>query len=159
MPDGSRMILSIKLCRDCRKTSREVRFPPMSKHRCTSCGDAEKLARADRIAARGPRVATAPRDNPGDNPRHRSWIKSLSCAVRRTDCSKVMHPHHVRNGTGAGTALLPGDEWCVPLCMVHHDEGHNGGWKSFELKYGIDLRRLAEQLAARSPHIRKTANV
>jgi hypothetical protein len=32
-------------------------------------------------------------------------------------------------------------------------EGHRIGWKSFERKYNTDLRFLATELAARSPHL------
>lgn len=62
-----------------------------------------------------------------------------------------MHAHHVRVGTGGGTGAKPSDRFCVPLCGAHHHEGHQKGWKTFEAKYHVDLRALAERLAKGSP--------
>jgi hypothetical protein len=47
--------------------------------------------------------------------------------------------------------MKPDDRWTVPLCSRHHGEGHQSGWRTFEAKYGVDLRRQAERLAALSP--------
>lgn len=55
--------------------------------------------------------------------------------------------------------MKPGDEWVVNLCWKHHAEGHQGGWKTFERKFGVDLATHAKWLAAHSPdeRIRQTA--
>jgi hypothetical protein len=37
---------------------------------------------------------------------------------------------------------------------LHHLEGHDTGWITFEAKYRLNLRRLAQELAAVSPHLR-----
>lgn len=155
MPDGSHF--PIKVCRDCDHSSREVRFPPNSRHRCTGCTDLVKQQRAERIEARGPRVAEAVRDpDPGSNPRHLSWIRKLPCSVHGPDCRGRVHAHHVRENTGAGTGLKPGDAWTVPLCgEFHHLEFHRIGAQSFAAKHGIDLRALAIRLASASPHIKR----
>jgi hypothetical protein len=50
--------------------------------------------------------------------------------------------------------LKPADRWAVPLCGVHHAGGHRTGWITFEAKYNVDLRWLAQELAAMSPHLR-----
>jgi hypothetical protein len=60
--------------------------------------------------------------------------------------------HHVRVGTDGGIGLKPSDWWCVPICLQHHREHDALGWQSFEAKHGIDLRFLASDLAAKSPH-------
>lgn len=49
--------------------------------------------------------------------------------------------------------MKPDDKWTVPLCNQHHQEGHLAGWKTFEEKYGVDLRAVAETYASISPHI------
>ncbi len=67
----------------------------------------------------------------------------------------LAHAHHVRAGTGGGTAMKPPDRWAVPLCPAHHSEGHTGGWITFERKYSVTLRAVAEALASQSPHIDK----
>jgi hypothetical protein len=65
-----------------------------------------------------------------------------------------MHAHHVRLGnTGGGMGKKPADKWAVPLCGDHHGELHQGGQRTFEAKYRLDLKALADSLAAESPHI------
>jgi hypothetical protein len=155
MPDGG---FPLKLCRSCNRTSRDVHFDRMSKHRCTECADGAKQRRAERIEVRGPRVAEAVRDpDPGENAAHLKWIRKLPCAVHGPDCCGPVHAHHVRENTGAGTGLKPADMWAVPLCGGgHHLEFHRIGAQSFAAKHGIDLRSLAVRLAAASPHIKRT---
>ena len=46
----------------------------------------------------------------------------------------------------------PHDKWCLPLCRGHHREQHHIGEPAFEFSYGIDMKAIAEGLAARSPH-------
>lgn len=145
-----------RLCRSCGKSSRETAFPTMSKHLCTTCKEASRTARADRIVARGPRVAETVREDAGDCPKHLAWVRRLPCAVRGSDCQGPVHAHHVRDQSGGGTGLKPADRWAVPLCggPGHHGELHQNGARTFEAKYQIDLRSLAVKLAAASPHIK-----
>lgn len=84
---------------------------------------------------------------------HRTWVCARPCAVRGSDCRGAMHAHHVRDGTGGGTSMKPGDEWCVCLCTKHHDEVHHGAL-TFAARYGVDLRDLASLMARRSPHLK-----
>lgn len=154
MPDGG---FPLKVCRGCNRSSREVRFDPMSKHRCTQCADDQRQRRAVRIEARGPRVAEAVRDpDPGENKKHLAWIRRQFCAVHGPDCRGPIEAHHVRRETDGGGSLLPSDRWAIPLCHFHHlEDGHRHGWVTFEQKHGIDLRALAVRLAAASPHIKR----
>lgn len=64
-----------------------------------------------------------------------------------------IHPHHVRLGAGAGMKQKPGDERCVPLDWLHHDEVHKGA-RTFERKYGIDLYTISQILWAETLDIR-----
>jgi hypothetical protein len=55
--------------------------------------------------------------------------------------------------------MKPSDRWCVPLCHPHHVEGHQTGWRTFEAKRQVDLRWLAQELAALSPHLTGQASI
>lgn len=79
---------------------------------------------------------------------HREFIVSLPCAVpgcwrRRVD------PAHAKSRGAAGKA-----EHLVPLCAGldgHHAEQHRTGIKTFEARYGLNLREIAASLWAVSP--------
>lgn len=84
------------------------------------------------------------------SPAHLAWIRSLPCAI--AGCSGRAEAAHVRQASGGGMGLKPGDEWTVPLCgVLHHPEQHRLGHRRFDEKHAISLRGLAETLAARSP--------
>lgn len=59
---------------------------------------------------------------------------------------------HVRSGTGGGIGMKPSDRWCISLCRDHHAEQHRLGEGSFERAHRIDIKKLAGQFVARSPH-------
>lgn len=97
---------------------------------------------------------------------HKKRIVALGCCVPSCICSFLrfkdpwvraqyegaIHPHHVR--IGAGTALKPGDDCCVPLSWRHHHEIHQIGARSFERKYSLDLMAIARALRAETLEIR-----
>lgn len=78
---------------------------------------------------------------------HRLWLGSLACAV--PGCMQRPEPHHVRMGF-LTLARKPGDDMAIPLCREHHDEVHHGA-TSFEAKYKLDLKRIANTLWTMSP--------
>jgi hypothetical protein len=86
------------------------------------------------------------------SPRHLAWVRTLPCSVPGCKGGKI-EAHHVRKG--AGTALKPGDAFTVPLCFAHHYEGGNSGWRSFEVRYGVDLSAIAARLWVESNRERK----
>lgn len=69
---------------------------------------------------------------------------------------EAAHVDHAGKGTrdAKGTGSKAADRFCIPLCQRHHDEQggkvgtfrQRGGWKSFELKYGFDAVKEAEEL-------------
>jgi hypothetical protein len=81
------------------------------------------------------------------SPRHLAWIRTLPCSV--PGCrGGMIEAHHVRKG--AGVALKPSDRNCIPICLPHHSDGHQGGWRSFEVKHGVDLSAIAARLWSQS---------
>jgi hypothetical protein len=88
------------------------------------------------------------------SPRHLAWVRSLPCSVPGCKGGMV-EAHHVRKGAGVG--LKPADAHTVGLCLVHHTEGHTIGWRSFEVRYGVNLSAIAARLWVESNQ-RKAAN-
>jgi hypothetical protein len=84
-------------------------------------------------------------------PSHTKWVRGHRCSV--PDCLGVpIEAAHVRNGTGGGTAVKPHDKWVISLCRLHHSEQHLIGEPSFERRHNINMMKLAQEFAARSPH-------
>lgn len=84
-------------------------------------------------------------------PSHCKWVRGHRCSV--PGCLEVpIEAAHVRSGTACGMAVKPHDKWVISLCRDHHSEQHRIGETSFAFKHGIDLIKLAEEFAARSPH-------
>jgi hypothetical protein len=73
----------------------------------------------------------------------------LGAAKEPGKCLGGIEAHHVKT-RGAGG----GDEQVVPLCVFHHASVHTG-WQSFEARHGINLERIAADIAWHSPHLRK----
>lgn len=85
---------------------------------------------------------------------HLDWVRDLPCAA----CGQSWQPcdpAHVRRGTQGGTGLKPGDNHVVPLCSAHHREQHSIGEASFERRYGLDMKALAERIWTASPYRQK----
>ena len=115
--------------------------------RCVVCQIARRAGRAD-APVKFPRRGVRAQDD--RNPEHLAWIRTLPCVVR--GCLGKSQAAHVRmEGTGGGVGLKPGDEWTVPLCVSHHAEQHQIGHAAFDRIHNLDLRGLAEYLAAQSP--------
>jgi len=89
---------------------------------------------------------------------HLKWVRGHVCAVagrRDHQCSERIEAAHVRTGTDGGMSVKPSDCYAIPLCSDAHAEQHRIGERAFELRYGIDMRKIADELARRSPHRRK----
>ena len=86
---------------------------------------------------------------------HLAWIRGFECVV----CVKTgqarasgMEAAHVRTGTDGGMGVKSSDWWAIPLCAVHHSAQHRMGETAFEAIYGIDMKKIAQDLYSRSPH-------
>lgn len=90
-------------------------------------------------------------------PAHLKWVREHHCCV--PGCHEVpIEAAHVRTGTGGGMGIKPGDQWAISLCADHHRQQHQIGEPAFEKLYGIDLKALAREFAAKSSHRRKLGN-
>lgn len=88
-------------------------------------------------------------------PGHLKWIRGFDCSASNWLCKSAIEAAHVRTGTDGGTGMKPSDCWTIPLCRYHHAEQHDLGEWLFEKKYDINMKRIAEQLWALSPHGKK----
>ena len=55
----------------------------------------------------------------------------------------AIHAHHVVSRGARGS-----DKLCVPLCAKHHAEGHRTGWRTFQKRHDVDLKREARDCYA-----------
>ena len=98
-------------------------------------------------------------DGPLRSKPHLQWVRiGFPCAVNNGPHAcwrKDIEAHHVREDGNAGLGIKPPDSDAVPLCACHHAELHSIGRVSFEQGYHIDLSEIAQDLAARSPHLRR----
>ncbi len=73
---------------------------------------------------------------------YQRWVRGQGCLIHDSRCSSVWDVAHVVS-RGAGGADRDN---VVCLCRHHHEEQHRIGIKSFEQRYGVDLRRVAQDL-------------
>lgn len=85
-------------------------------------------------------------------PAHLAWVRGHQCAAGGDDCEGKIEAAHVRTGTNGGMGKKPGDDWTIPLCSYHHRAQHNVGEAEFERVFEIDMKKIAQALARRSPH-------
>jgi hypothetical protein len=142
-----------KRCRRCGTTDPR-RFTALGRTECVRCRGARRADRPERpsckqslqVEKQPPTAKKSLRVRPGSDPAHLAWIRTLPCSVpgcRVTPC----HAHHVRAGNTGGTGMKPPDRCAVPLCPMHHGEGHQTGWKTFEAKYRVDLAQIPKSLS------------
>lgn len=84
------------------------------------------------------------------SPAHRAWVRGHACAVCGT--FTAIECAHVRTGTDGGVGVKPSDAWTISLCRDHHAEQHQIGERAFEQRHGINMKALAAEFAAKSPH-------
>jgi hypothetical protein len=65
---------------------------------------------------------------------YQAFVRRLGCLI----CGQPAEPHHVLNRRGYGDARN-----LVPLCRLHHREGHDKGWRTWERRYGQKLKPIA----------------
>lgn len=94
---------------------------------------------------------------------HAQFVRGFACLAEGPDCGGKIEAHHDREGTDGGTSLKPHDRHLIPLCTDHHTAGpyaiHRIRNAAFEARYGVDIKRAAADIARRSPHIRRLAEL
>lgn len=69
------------------------------------------------------------------------YIKQQPCCVSRV---VGVDPHHTKSVGSGGSDLT-----CIPLSHKLHQEGHQIGWDTFQVKYNIDFRDVRIELLER----------
>jgi len=77
-------------------------------------------------------------------PKHKRWKSPKYLEyVRQQPClicgAKQSQAHHHQTKNNHGTALKPGDYWCIPLCLGCHQMLHFVGKKTFFKRHRIDV--------------------
>ncbi len=80
------------------------------------------------------------------DPKHLAWVRRQPCCVPGCQRTQI-ESHHIRTAANSGTGLKPPDTATVPLCAVHHLQGHSLGWRTFQQAHGIDLTAIAAEYA------------
>ncbi len=84
------------------------------------------------------------------SPAHRTWVRGHACCA--CGATAAIECAHVREGTDGGMGLKPSDRWTVSLCKDCHTEQHRIGEGPFERRHGINLKAMAAEFFAASPH-------
>lgn len=99
-----------------------------------------------------------PRRIPKAKRRSERWRSQAHCSfVRQHECcvpgcvARPIEVAHVRRGSDGGMGKKPSDWNVLSLCRDHHSEQHRIGEESFEKRYRIDMRALADMFASVSP--------
>ncbi len=87
-------------------------------------------------------------------PGHLQFVRSRACCVPQCLALKV-DAAHVRSSGDGGVGLKPGDDWTISLCRYHHQEQHQVGEQAFEIRHGIDMKKLALEFASKSPALKR----
>lgn len=84
------------------------------------------------------------------SPAHRAWVRGFACCA--CGSTVAIECAHVRTGTDGGTGIKPSDRWCISLCKDCHQRQHVMGEDTFSRSFGIDMKALAAEFFAKSPH-------
>ncbi len=86
---------------------------------------------------------------------HLKWVRGHCCAVQNPDCEGKIEAAHVRSGTDGAMGVKPSDNWSIPLCSGHHRHQHQIGETAFEKQFSVSMRKIAQELWAKSPARKK----
>lgn len=91
------------------------------------------------------------------SPKHRAWVRSHACILYKlNDCAGPIDCCHVKARNGATDRSKAGDQHTYSGCRKHHAEQTAIGEGRFELKYGIDLNKIAAEFAKGSPFLKRS---
>jgi hypothetical protein len=110
------------------------------------------ISRLRRSAIR-PRHRNAPRPAEKSAPTYLQWLRGRECFLAGHalgGCGLAPFPRqspveaaHVPHKASKGMATKSTDAFAMSLCQRHHDEQHNMGWATFQLKYGFNAVDVA----------------
>lgn len=108
-----------------------------------------------------PRRKNAPRPAWKVEAAYLQWLRGRPCYLHgRGGCGLGDPPRktpieaaHVDHGGDKGMGTKASDRFAIPLCQRHHDEQggkigsfrQRGGWKTFQIKYGFDAVKVANE--------------
>lgn len=87
------------------------------------------------------------------SPGHRNFVRGHACCS--CGSTTAIECAHVRTGTDGGMGQKPSDKWTISLCKTCHARQHQIGEGPFERRHGIDMKALAMEFLAKSPHKHK----
>lgn len=88
------------------------------------------------------------------SPKHRKWVRSFACILHAlNECAGPVECCHVKARNGATNRSKASDAKTWSGCRKHHGEQTAIGEGRFELKYGLDLNKIADEFAAKSPYL------
>ncbi len=90
----------------------------------------------------------APRLGRVRSPKHMGLIGGMACCICGRRPAQV---HHLIAGPEPkARGLKAGDNWTIPLCVIHHTELHaNGDERGYLRQHAVDGQALAAELWAR----------
>lgn len=92
------------------------------------------------------------------SPGHLRFVRSFECSIAGKAehiCSGPIEAAHVRTGTDGGLSLKPSDHFTISLCAAAHKRQHQIGETTFEITYGINMKKLAQEFAAASDPLKR----
>ena len=104
------------------------------------------------LIRRKPKAPGIPRGIRREFHKHRAFVRRHACCVPGCEERRIEFAH-IRSAATAGTGLKPPDWMGVSLCHVHHHSQHDHGAQTFERTHGIDLAKLAQEFAHKSPDL------
>src|SRR5689334_11787666 len=87
-------------------------------------------------------------------PGHLAWVRKFACCVSGCNAGPI-EAAHVRVGTDGGMGMKPSDSWVISLCHAHHLMQHVTGEIYFERAWNLDMKKLAQEFAAKSPPLQR----
>jgi hypothetical protein len=84
---------------------------------------------------------------------HLQWVRGFECSCAASgNCDGKIEAAHIRSETDGCLGVKPSDRYTIPLCSGHHAEQHRLGEAPFEAIHKISMRKIADELWAKSPH-------
>jgi hypothetical protein len=98
------------------------------------------------------RAKIAPRHRNAGRPLDKSapaflqWLRGRACVLASLpghECEGKIEAAHVDHAGGKGIGTKVADCHAIPLCSGAHRAQHSAGWRTFEMRHGINAVALA----------------